>query len=44
VFARGKKLDDDMIEKKGELLQVYKSQVEVLDWFNWEHETIRKFK
>ena len=35
---------DDMIEKKGELLQVYKSQVEVLDWFNWEHETIRKFK
>jgi len=33
-----------MIKKKGELLQVYKSQVEVLDWFNWEHETIRKFK
>ena len=33
-----------MIEKKRELLKVYKSQDGVLDWFNWENETIRKFK
>ena len=31
-----------MIEKKKELLKVYKSQGDVLDWFNWEHETLRK--
>ena len=43
-FDRGKKLSGDMIKTKGELLKVYKSQVEVLDWFNWEHETIRKHK
>mgnify|MGYP006190026405 CR=1 FL=1 len=35
---------DDLIEKKRELLKVYKSQDDVLDWFNWEHETIRKFR
>ena len=33
-----------MIERKGKLLKCYKSQVEVLDWFNPWHETIRKFK
>ena len=43
-FARGERLDEEMIEKKRELLKVYKSQDDVLDWFNWEHETIRKFK
>ena len=44
VFGRGKKLDDEMIVKKRKLLKVYKSQDGVLDWFNWEHEVIRKFK
>jgi len=44
VFDRGDILSEDMIKKKSKLLKVYKSQVEVLDWFNWEHETIRKFK
>jgi len=43
-FGRGDLLDDDLIEKKRELLKVYKSQDDVLDWFNWEHETIRKFR
>jgi hypothetical protein len=43
-FDRGKKLDEKMIERKGKLLKVYKSQDDVLDWFNWEHETIRKFR
>ena len=43
-FDRGKKLDTKMIKEKSELLQVYKSQVGVLDWFNWEHETISKFR
>jgi LmbE family N-acetylglucosaminyl deacetylase len=44
VFGRGEKLSSKMIKKKSDLLKVYKSQVEVLDWFNWEHEAIRKFK
>ena len=44
VFDRGDLLDDELIEKKRELLKVYKSQEDVLDWFNWEHEAIRKFK
>ncbi len=44
VWVGVEKLDDDMIKRKSELLKVYKSQVEVLDWFNWEHEAIRKFK
>jgi LmbE family N-acetylglucosaminyl deacetylase len=44
VFDRGDLLDDEMVEKKRELLKVYKSQEDVLDWFNWEHEAIRKFK
>ena len=44
VFGRGERLDDDMIKRKSELLKVYKSQVEVLDWFNWEHEVIIKFQ
>ena len=43
-FDRGKKLSKEMIDKKTELLKVYKSQEGVLDWFNWEHETISKFK
>ncbi len=43
-FDRGDKLDDDMIKTKGELLDCYRSQREVLDWFNWGHESIRKFK
>ena len=43
-FGRGDLLDDKLIEKKRELLKVYKSQEDVLDWFNWEHEAIRKFK
>ena len=43
-FDRGEKLDDKIIEKKRKLLKVYKSQEDILDWFNWEHESIRKFK
>ena len=43
-FGRGKRLDDKMIERKGKLLKVYKSQEGVLDWFNPWHETIRKLK
>ena len=43
-FSRGKKLDDTMIEKKRQLLDCYRSQKEVLEWFNPWHETIRKFK
>ena len=43
-FDRGDKLDSDMIKTKGELLDCYRSQREVLDWFNWEHESIRKFR
>ena len=43
-FSRADLLDNDLIEKKRELLKVYKSQEDVLDWFNWEHEAIRKFK
>ena len=43
-FDRGERLSDEMIEKKKELLQVYQSQVGVLDWFNPWHETMRKFK
>jgi hypothetical protein len=37
-------LSDEMIEKKKKLLQVYQSQVGVLDWFNPWHESMRKFK
>ena len=44
VFDRGERLSDEMIEKKRELLQVYQSQVGVLDWFNPWNETMRKFK
>ena len=44
VFDRGEKLDDEIIETKGKLLDCYRSQREVLDWFNWGHESIRKFK
>ena len=43
-FSRGKRLNDDMIEKKQNLLKCYRSQDEVLSWFNWENEIIRKFK
>ena len=44
VFDRGEKLDDEIIETKGKLLDCYRSQREVLDWFNWGHESIRKFR
>ena len=44
VFDRGEKLDDEMIETKGKLLDCYRSQREVLDWFNWGHESIKKFR
>ena len=44
VFDRGDRLSDEMIEKKKKLLQVYQSQVGVLDWFNPWHETMRKLK
>ena len=43
VFDRGQKLDDEMIKKKGKS-DCYRSQREVLDWFNWGHESIRKFR
>ncbi len=43
-FARGKKLTSEMINKKTELLKCYRSQKEVLEWFNPFHETIKKFK
>ena len=44
VFDRGDRLSDEMIERKKKLLQVYQSQVGVLDWFNPWHESMRKFK
>jgi LmbE family N-acetylglucosaminyl deacetylase len=43
-FDRGKRISDELIEKKTELLKVYKSQDGVLDWFNWEHESMSKYK
>ena len=43
-FDRGERLPQDLIEQKGQLLKVYKSQIDVLDWFNWEHESIKKFQ
>ena len=43
-FDRGKRISDELIEKKTELLKVYKSQDSVLDWFNWEHESMSKYK
>ena len=43
-FGRGKRLGDDMIEKKRKLLKCYRSQEEVLAWFNPWHEIIRKHK
>ena len=44
VFDRGERIDSELVEKKSKLLDCYGSQREVLDWFNWEYETIRKFK
>ena len=38
------KLPKDILNKKRDLLKVYKSQIGVLDWFNWEHESIQKFR
>ena len=43
-FSRGKRLDEKIIERKRELLSCYRSQKEVLEWFNPWHETIRKHK
>ena len=44
VFDRGEKISDKSINKKKKLLDCYGSQREVLGWFNWEYEKIRKFK
>ena len=44
VFDRGERLEEKVIEKKRELLGCYRSQKEVLEWFNPWHETIRKYK
>ena len=44
VFDRGDKIDDKLITQKRKLLNCYGSHREVLGWFNWEYETIRKFK
>ena len=44
VFDRGERIDSELVEKKSKLLDCYGSQREVLGWFNWEYETIRKFK
>jgi LmbE family N-acetylglucosaminyl deacetylase len=43
VFGRGEKLSDEMIAKKKKLLECYRSQKEVLEWFNPWHEEIRKY-
>jgi len=37
-FSRGKRLEEKVIEKKRELLGCYRSQKEVLEWFNPWHE------
>ena len=44
VFDRGDKIDDKLITQKRKLLNCYGSHREVLGWFNWEYEKIRKFK